>query len=77
MFQAILREVKTISGSLLTMCLMLILLFFVLNWVKRRNFPFVSNVAGWAENHASPNAYDPVSAASLPMYAPTGMGPML
>ena len=60
MFNKIMREVKTVSGSLLTICLLLILLFFVLNFIRSRRIPYVSPVAGWAASHANGEAYDPI-----------------
>jgi len=58
MFNKIMREVKTVSGSLLSICLLLIVLFFVLNFVRSRQIPYASGVAGWAASHASGEAYD-------------------
>ncbi len=60
----LIRSLKTFSGALVGLAIMLIALFFVLNWVAKRGWGPVSTAAGWTENHASGQAY---ASAPAPM----------
>lgn len=51
------RNLKSISGALFMLAIMLIALFFVLNEVAKRNVPIASNIASWAEARANGSAY--------------------
>jgi hypothetical protein len=53
----IIRNLKSFSGALLSLAILMIVLFFLLNWVAKRGWPVVSPVASWAESHASGDAY--------------------
>ncbi len=53
----LIRNLKTFSGALVGLAIMLIALFFVLNWLAQRGWGPVSTAAGWTEQHASGQAY--------------------
>jgi len=53
----LIRNLKTFSGALLGLAIMLVALFFVLNWVAKRGWGPVSTAATWTEQHASGNAF--------------------
>lgn len=53
----LIRNLKTFSGALLGLAIMLVALFFVLNWVAKRGWGPVSTAASWTEQRASGNAY--------------------
>lgn len=67
------RELKSFSGALITLAIMLIALFFVLNWISARGWPFVSTAAGWTASHASDQAYAaPAPVVGVPSSSPMG-----
>jgi hypothetical protein len=53
----IIRNLKSTSGALLGMTIMLIAIFFVLNFIASRGLGPVSSAAQWAESHANGTAY--------------------
>lgn len=57
--------VKKYANSLVGTAIVLIALFFVLNFVKNRNWGVISSGAGWAESHANGSAYDSVAMAPV------------
>ncbi len=70
----IIRNLKSFSGAMISLVILLIATFFVLNWVAKRGVPVVSTAAGWAASHASDQAYAPAPAAvGVPSYS--GLGP--
>lgn len=69
------RNLKGFSGALVTLAIMLIALFFVLNWAAQRGWPYVSPIAGWAASHASDQAYSaPAPVVGVPS---SPMGPAI
>jgi len=63
----IIRNLKSFSGAMVSLVILLIVTFFVLNWVAKRGIPVVSTAAGWAENHATGSAYAaPIPVAGIP-----------
>jgi membrane protein DedA with SNARE-associated domain len=53
----LIRNLKTFSGALVGLAVMLIALFFVLNWLAKRGWGPVSTAAAWTEQRASGQSY--------------------
>lgn len=74
------RELKSVSGAVLGLTLMLIVVFFVWNWLQVHGGP-VSGPAGWVFGHATGDAYAPQAAApamaTSPYSANNNLGPQL
>ena len=71
----IIRNFKSFSGAMVSLVILLIVTFFVLNWVSKRNIPVVSTVAGWAETHATGQAYAAPAAPIVGVPSTSGLGP--
>jgi membrane protein DedA with SNARE-associated domain len=70
----IIRNLKTFSGALVGLAIMLIALFFLLNWLSQRGWGPVSTAAGWTEQHATGQAYasaPPVVGVPSSSYGPS------
>lgn len=71
----IVRNLKSFSGAMISLVILLIVTFFVLNWIAQRGIPVVSTAAGWTEAHATGQAYAaPAPVVGVPS---TSFGPNL
>lgn len=57
------RELKSVSGMILSITFGLIITFFVLNWLATRTPAPISTAAGWAYSHATGDSYAPAAPA--------------
>jgi len=53
----IVRELKSVSGAILGITILLIVTFFVLNFISRKAPAPISTAAGWAFGRASGQVY--------------------
>lgn len=78
----IIRQLKTLSGGILGLIVMLIVAFFVLNLIQTRGGP-AAGVGGWLFQHASGEAYSGGTGPASPAMATSAysansnLGPML
>jgi hypothetical protein len=73
----IVRELKSISGAVLMLTVLLIAVFFVWNQLSTRNLGPLSTGAGWIASHANGTAYSGVaSTASTAPASVSYLGPM-
>lgn len=78
--QAIVRQLRSVSGAILSITVLLIITFFVLNWLQNRAPAPVSTGAGWAFSHATGQAYSQPAAPAMvvsPYSYSSNLGPML
>jgi hypothetical protein len=61
------RNLKSFSGGLLGLAIMLIALFFILNFVAQRGWGPVSTIAAKVESHANGSAYGSGGGGSVQM----------
>jgi hypothetical protein len=76
----IVRELKSVSGAILGITILLIITFFVLNFIQSRAPAPISTGAGWAFTHATGSAYGAPAAPALavsPYSANNNLGPLL
>lgn len=57
MLNSLMRQVKTLPGALISLALLMIILFWVLNFLSRRAPAPVSTAANFVETHANGSAY--------------------
>lgn len=77
---AIVRQLKSVSGAILSITVLLIITFFVLNWLQNRTPAPISTGAGWAFSHATGQAYSQPAAPAMnvsPYAYNNNLGPQL
>lgn len=72
----VVRNLKSFSGSLLMLAVMLVALFFALNWAAQRGWGPFSTAAGWVESHANGTVYGGGGGAPVVVGVPSN-GPSL
>jgi hypothetical protein len=78
---AVVRELRSLPGAILGITLLLIVTFWVLNFLQSRTPAPINSAAGWAFSHASGQAYNaPISSPAPGNSAYSynaNLGPML
>lgn len=69
---AIVRELKSVSGAILGITILLIITFWVLNFISTRAPSPVSGIAGFAFNRASGQAYSAAPVMATSPYSANG-----
>lgn len=77
---AIVRQLKSVSGAILSITVLLIITFFVLNWLQNRAPAPISTGAGWAFGHATGQSYSQAASPAVavsPYAYNNNLGPQL
>lgn len=73
------RELRSVSGMILSITFGLIITLFVLNWLSTRAPSPINRAGGWAYSHATGSAYAPAAPAMIvsPYSANSNLGPLI